>query len=86
MSKLIEEEKTKRTRLQFAGINLILRFINSVLVSLTIRLHRVSRNYRFVMRVLAKEKNALKSKAGFGVGRAGHGGAWTPQTGSRISR
>lgn len=88
MSKLIEEEKTRKQRLQFTGLNLALKFINSVLVSLTIRLHRVSRNYRFVMRVLSKEKKALKSEPGFGLGmRSGHSMVWTPgQMGSHPAR
>lgn len=87
MSKLIEEEKTRKIRLQFTGLNLIVKFVNSVLVSLTIRLHRVSRNYRFVMRVLAKEKKALKSDPSFGMGlRTGASMVWTPQTGSKGSR
>lgn len=81
MSKLLEEEKARKTRLQFSGLNFILKFINSALVTLTIRLHRVSRNYRFVMRVLSKEKKVLKSKPGFGIG-GGAGMLWTPQSGS----
>lgn len=81
MSKLLEEEKARKSRLQFSGINFILKFINSSLVTLTIRLHRVSRNYRFVMRVLAKEKKTLKSKAGFGAG-SGTGMMWSAQAGS----
>lgn len=87
MSRLIEEDKMRRSRLNFSGLNLVLQFINSLLVSVTIRLHRVSRNYRFVMRVLAKEKHQLKSKPGFGAGmRHGPSMVWTPQAASRGSR
>ncbi|XP_063707316.1 piezo-type mechanosensitive ion channel component isoform X4 [Culicoides brevitarsis] len=86
MSKLIEEDKIRKSRLHFSGLNLVLTFINSFLVSLTIRLHRISRNYRFVMRVLAKEKRNLKNKPGFGAGmRIGTSMVWTPQAASRAS-
>lgn len=34
--------------------------ISSVLVSITLELHRLSRNYRYVLQVLAREKKALK--------------------------
>lgn len=43
-----------------AKLMMIPAFISSVLVSLTLRLHRVSRSYRYVMRVLAREKKTLK--------------------------
>uniref|UniRef100_A0A336MKE4 CSON001936 protein n=1 Tax=Culicoides sonorensis TaxID=179676 RepID=A0A336MKE4_CULSO len=86
MSKLLEEDKQRQSRIHFSGLNLILSFINSLLVSITIRLHRVSRNYRFVMRVLAKEKRNLKNKPGFGAGmRTGASMVWTPQGVSRAS-
>uniref|UniRef100_A0A336KMZ9 CSON012824 protein n=1 Tax=Culicoides sonorensis TaxID=179676 RepID=A0A336KMZ9_CULSO len=86
MSKLLEEDKERKSRLHFSGLNLVLSFINSLLVSITIRLHRVSRNYRFVMRVLAKEKRNLKNKPGFGAGmRTGASMVWTPQGVSRAS-
>lgn len=81
MSKLLEEEKARKSRLQFSGINFLLKFINSALVTMTIRLHRVSRNYRFVMRVLSKEKKTLKNKPGFGVG-SGTGMMWSAHSGS----
>lgn len=87
MSKLLEEDNVRKSRLHFSGINLVLTFINSFLVSITIRLHRISRNYRFVMRVLSKEKRNLKNKPGFGAGmRTGTSMVWTPQAASRASR
>lgn len=49
------------------GIRFIWAFIESMLISITQRLNRVSRNYRYVMKVLSKEKRALKGTEGFGM-------------------
>lgn len=40
--------------------NPIIRLLEGFLVTLTIRLNRFSRNYRFVNRILAGEKKTLK--------------------------
>lgn len=40
--------------------NPIIRLLEGFLVTLTIRLNRFSRNYRFVNRILASEKKTLK--------------------------
>lgn len=39
---------------------IIIAFLSGMLVSLTVRLYSLSRNYRYVMRVLADENKALK--------------------------
>lgn len=54
-------------------------FISGVIVSLTLRLYKLSRNYRYVTRVLSKEKKALKQEKDFGQGhRIGAGRIWAP--------
>lgn len=55
-----ETEFAKKRKLLVTKLMMIPTFISSVLVSLTLRLHRVSRSYRYVMRVLAREKKTLK--------------------------
>jgi hypothetical protein len=81
-----EETKEKKWKFTFTGLNMVISFINGLIVSLTIRLHRVSRSYRYVMKVLAHEKKALKETPGFGAGiRTGSGMVWTPIQGSSRS-
>ncbi|XP_055299198.1 piezo-type mechanosensitive ion channel component isoform X29 [Sitodiplosis mosellana] len=54
-------------------------FISGILVSMTLRLYKLSRNYRYVTRVLSKEKKALKQEKDFGQGhRIGTGRVWAP--------
>jgi hypothetical protein len=55
-----ETEMAKKKKLLMSKLMLIPTFISSILVSLTLRLHRVSRSYRYVTRMLAREKSALK--------------------------
>jgi hypothetical protein len=55
-----ETEAAKKKKLIMSKLMMIPTFISSVLVSITLRLHRVSRSYRYVMRVLAREKKTLK--------------------------
>jgi hypothetical protein len=55
-----ETEAEKKRKILMAKLMRIPELISSVLVSLTLRLHRVSRSYRYVMRVLAREKKTLK--------------------------
>lgn len=46
---------------------------------MTLRLYKMSRNYRYVMRVLSKEKKLLKQEKNFGHGnRIGSGRIWAP--------
>ena len=78
--------KDKKSKLSFSALHTVLSFINGVIVSMTIRLHRVSRSYRYVMKVLAHEKKSLKETPGFGAGiRTGSGMVWTPIQGSSRS-
>ncbi|XP_055598919.1 piezo-type mechanosensitive ion channel component-like isoform X5 [Uranotaenia lowii] len=78
-----EEEEPKKSKLSFSGLNLVTAFLAGALGSLTLRLHRVSRSYRYVMKVLAKEKKILKETPGFGAGmRTGSSMVWTPIQGS----
>lgn len=53
-------EPSERKKMLMGKLMMIPTFISSVLVSLTLRLHRISRSYRYVMRVLAREKKTLK--------------------------
>jgi hypothetical protein len=55
-----ETETQRKRKLLMAKLMMIPAFISSILVSITLRLHRVSRSYRYVMRVLAREKKILK--------------------------
>lgn len=55
-----ETEMAKKKKLLMSKLMLIPTFISSILVSLTLRLHRISRSYRYVTRMLAREKSALK--------------------------
>lgn len=55
-----ETEAAKKRKILMNKLMMIPTFISSVLVSLTLKLHRVSRSYRYVMRVLAREKKTLK--------------------------
>ncbi|KAL9707746.1 hypothetical protein quinque_011264 [Culex quinquefasciatus] len=73
----------KRSKFSFSGLTLVTAFLAGALGSLTLRLHRVSRSYRYVMKVLAKEKKILKETPGFGAGmRTGTSMIWTPIQGS----
>jgi hypothetical protein len=53
-------ETSAKKKMIMDKLMMIPTFISSVLVSLTLRLHRISRSYRYVMRVLAREKKTLK--------------------------
>ncbi|XP_037913806.1 piezo-type mechanosensitive ion channel component isoform X2 [Hermetia illucens] len=67
-----EEEKSQEK-------GLVRKVIDSILVAIVIKLNRTSRNYRYVMRILEKEKKVLKESKGFGLGaRTGTGNIWTP--------
>ncbi|XP_065092000.1 piezo-type mechanosensitive ion channel component isoform X10 [Ochlerotatus camptorhynchus] len=78
-----EEREAKKSKFSFSGFSLITAFLAGALGSLTLRLQRVSRSYRYVMKVLAKEKKILKETPGFGAGmRTGSSMVWTPIQGS----
>ncbi|KAJ9578582.1 hypothetical protein L9F63_005184, partial [Diploptera punctata] len=54
-------------------------FVESAMVTLTRRLNRISRDYRYVMEVLTLEKKMLKEKPDFGQGvRVGSALIWQP--------
>ncbi|XP_031619375.1 piezo-type mechanosensitive ion channel component isoform X7 [Contarinia nasturtii] len=62
-----------------SAFTFIKAFISGILVSMTLRLYKLSRNYRYVTRVLSKEKKALKLEKDFGQGhRIGAGRVWAP--------
>uniref|UniRef100_A0A182NU57 Piezo-type mechanosensitive ion channel component n=1 Tax=Anopheles dirus TaxID=7168 RepID=A0A182NU57_9DIPT len=67
----------KKSKFSLSGLALIPAFLAGAIGSLTLRLHRVSRNYRYVMRVLTREKQVLKETPGFGVGVRDQDGVWT---------
>uniref|UniRef100_A0A2M4CXL1 Putative piezo-type mechanosensitive ion channel component 2 n=1 Tax=Anopheles darlingi TaxID=43151 RepID=A0A2M4CXL1_ANODA len=70
-------EEEKKGKFSLSGLALIPAFVVGAIGSLTLRLHRVSRNYRYVMRVLSREKQELKETPGFGVGTRDKDGVWT---------
>ncbi|KAJ8961208.1 hypothetical protein NQ318_008891 [Aromia moschata] len=54
-------------------------FIESAMVSLTKFLNRYSRDYRYVLKVLAKEKKILKERTNYNIGyRLGSSQVWHP--------
>ncbi|XP_035907443.1 piezo-type mechanosensitive ion channel component isoform X16 [Anopheles stephensi] len=67
----------KKSKFSLSGLALIPAFLAGAVGSLTLRLHRASRNYRYVMRVLTREKQVLKETPGFGVGIRDKDGVWT---------
>ncbi|CAO1304226.1 unnamed protein product [Diamesa serratosioi] len=83
----IETDAAKKRKMLYAKLMMIPTFISSLLVSLTLRLHRVSRSYRYVMRALTREKKVLKHSPGFGAGfRSGSNMIWTPIQHAKQSR
>ncbi|XP_049282323.1 piezo-type mechanosensitive ion channel component isoform X10 [Anopheles funestus] len=67
----------KKSKFSLSGLALIPAFLAGAVGSVTLRLHRASRNYRYVMRVLTREKQVLKETPGFGVGVRDKDGVWT---------
>uniref|UniRef100_A0A182QXP0 Piezo-type mechanosensitive ion channel component n=1 Tax=Anopheles farauti TaxID=69004 RepID=A0A182QXP0_9DIPT len=72
-----EAPEEKKSKFSLSGLALIPAFLAGAVGSLTLRLHRASRNYRYVMRVLTREKQVLKETPGFGVGVRDKDGVWT---------
>ncbi|KAG8263216.1 hypothetical protein J6590_038105 [Homalodisca vitripennis] len=77
-----EDEKTEDESLMtkiMTFLKFLYAFINSVMVTMTRYLNKLSRDYRYVMRTLAIEKKLLKEKQGFGQGlRTGSSMIWQP--------
>lgn len=48
-----------------SGIEFIMAFLSGMIVTITLRLYKLSRNFRYVSRVLTKEKQELK--VGIGI-------------------
>ncbi|XP_055681362.1 piezo-type mechanosensitive ion channel component isoform X3 [Lutzomyia longipalpis] len=69
----------ERPRGRLVGLKLIWAFIEGAMISLIIRLNRISRHYRYVVRVLAREKIELKNSPDFGIGRRAGNMMWIPQ-------
>ena len=55
-----ETELDKKKKLLISKLMMIPTLISSILVSLTLRLHRVSKSYQYVTRALTREKKTLK--------------------------
>ncbi|KAL4154487.1 hypothetical protein QTP88_000350 [Uroleucon formosanum] len=61
------------------NIYLFMAFVNSSTKTLTRKLNKISRDYRYVIRTLAVEKKTLKQNRGFGIGlRTGSSMIWQP--------
>ncbi|XP_037048036.1 piezo-type mechanosensitive ion channel component isoform X2 [Bradysia coprophila] len=74
---LSEPSDTAKAEKSF--LSTIVSFISGLTVSITLRLYKMSRNYRYVTKVLAKEKKDLKAEKDFGQGhRIGSGNMWAP--------
>ncbi|KAG7188826.1 hypothetical protein KM043_008433 [Ampulex compressa] len=75
-----EEEKEDQKKVSFfTYFKFILVMINSTLISMTKYLNRFSRDYRYIRKVLAKEKKLLKAKPDFRMGlRLGINQMWQP--------
>uniref|UniRef100_A0A1B0DRJ2 Uncharacterized protein n=1 Tax=Phlebotomus papatasi TaxID=29031 RepID=A0A1B0DRJ2_PHLPP len=73
------DEDDERPRGRLVGFKLIWAFIEGAMISLIIRLNRISRHYRYVVRVLAREKIELKNSPDFGIGRRAGNMMWIPQ-------
>ncbi|VEN64253.1 unnamed protein product, partial [Callosobruchus maculatus] len=78
ISELTESKETiARKILQI--LLFIWAFLESSMISLTNFLNRYSRDYRYVLKVLSKEKKILKEKTAYNVGlRIGPGQVWHP--------
>lgn len=78
-AKQADEEETAEEEEVISTRNPIIRLLEGLLVSIAVRLNRFSRNYRYVMKILAEEKKTLKESKGFEkLGRLGVASIWTP--------
>ncbi|XP_011312853.1 piezo-type mechanosensitive ion channel component 1 isoform X3 [Fopius arisanus] len=74
-----DNEKEKRGASLLTYFKFVVEFINSSMVSATRYLNRFSRDYRYIRKVLAKEKKILKAKPDFRMGmRLGINQIWQP--------
>lgn len=83
-----DSDSTDNSDKELSGLAFVLALMSGVLVTVTKRLYKLSRNYRYVMRVLAREKEDMKAREDFGKGiRLGTGQIWSPMpsaTGPRV--
>ncbi|XP_008193841.1 piezo-type mechanosensitive ion channel component isoform X22 [Tribolium castaneum] len=78
-STVISEQKPTVREKVSVGLLFVWAFIQSSMISLTNFLNKYSRDYRYVIRVLAKEKKFLKEHTDYNVGlRLGSGQLWQP--------
>lgn len=59
----LSENKVKKTESEFTErsfLSTVIAYISGFMVSVTLLLYKMSRNYRYVTKVLAKEKKDLK--------------------------
>lgn len=78
-AKQAEEEEIEEEEEELSTRNPIVRLLEGLLVSIAVRLNRFSRNYRYVMKILAEEKKTLKESKGFEkLGKLGVASIWTP--------
>uniref|UniRef100_A0A8D9ARX6 Piezo-type mechanosensitive ion channel component n=1 Tax=Cacopsylla melanoneura TaxID=428564 RepID=A0A8D9ARX6_9HEMI len=82
-----KSDKTSWWHKLMVSLRFAMTFINSVMVTMTRWLNKLSRDYRYVIRTLSMEKKILKNKKGFGVGvRTGASMIWQPLPFSSISQ
>lgn len=60
------------------ALSFVTAFMSGILVSLTLRLYKLSRNYRYATRILSREKKELKQEKGFGQGNRIGNRVWAP--------
>jgi hypothetical protein len=78
-SSVASEKKYTLPQKIVLGLLFVWAFIQSSMVSMTNFLNKYSRDYRYVIRVLAKEKKFLKENTDYNVGlRLGSGQLWQP--------
>ncbi|CAH1368339.1 unnamed protein product [Tenebrio molitor] len=78
-SSVVSEKKYTLPQKIVLGLLFVWAFIQSSMVSMTNFLNKYSRDYRYVIRVLAKEKKFLKENTDYNVGlRLGSGQLWQP--------
>ncbi|KAL7286394.1 hypothetical protein TKK_0019346 [Trichogramma kaykai] len=75
-----DKAKKKGAKVSFLTyFKFVWAFLNSIMVSMTKHLNRYSNDYRYVRKVLAKEKKILKAKPDFRMGtRLGINKIWQP--------